>query len=121
MIKIQKDFKDLFFSIVLEFSDVNALSVNFKLYEIHSTSLNFTEIYWPSKNSKSSEDITDKIEDAEVLGEGYLKWDGCGNLSIKDFHVCGRSTMEDLGKILLELYDFATTSINRQHNETHNT
>lgn len=106
--KKQIDYTDIWFTVVLE-SDSSweeTVWVNFKIYEMaYQDCSDGTPFGWQKKDASSSADNTSKIEEAEILGEGSLKWDGCGSLSIDSFHLCGKRTLTTLCEVLNRLWE----------------
>lgn len=56
---------------------------------------------------------TEKIDEASVEIEGFIKWDGCGHFNFGEgyHHVCGAAAAVDLGKLLAELFLLARAHI----------
>jgi len=49
-------------------------------------------------------------EDAPTI-TGYVKWDGCSNLSVEQIHFCGRADAVKLGDVIGAIYDAASAVI----------
>jgi hypothetical protein len=58
------------------------------------------------KDWRTSSDHAETMEEAEVTIDGFVKWDGCSEMSAGRLspHFCGRRDVEAYGKALTELH-----------------
>lgn len=64
------------------------------------------------KDSRSSNDQTDNIDEAQRMLEGSVKWDGCSNIQFFPddgayTHFCGKNGAMEIGQVLATVYDLA--------------
>jgi hypothetical protein len=58
---------------------------------------------------ESSPDPVEHRSLAQALLSGFVKWDGCVDITIDDepLHFCGRSNVEEFAQVLTAIYDLA--------------
>lgn len=112
----RKDIDDLDITMIasLTMSTVDpktVISVDVKAYEVVGRLCTpKDEPLWRRRGDVS--DDTSTLEDAEVLFEGYVKWDGCSHWMFTDnrqdtmIHLCGRRSVLRLGQQLLSCWDW---------------
>lgn len=76
--------------------------VDFKAYESigESHSVGGSKMF----RKTSSNDFTENVDDAEVAINGYVKWDGCCEMSGPKPHFCGRLSVREYTQVMLELH-----------------
>lgn len=87
---------------------VESHAVSFKIYELEATM--HADLQYLHKGWAGSGDTTTDVEQAEVLMEGRLKWDGCIDLkqgNERYMHFCGRGKFKEWLKLLERVYDLA--------------
>lgn len=64
-------------------------------------------------NENGGSYATEKIDEASVEIEGFIKWDGCGHFNFGEgyHHVCGSVDALNLGKLMAELFLLARAHI----------
>lgn len=90
-------------------------------YEIHSHHVEFVvyEIacaHWSENGKLVAErgyirkggngpmDNVVSIDDAQSHISGYIKWDGCSEISLGDHHLCGKNDVKKMSDLLLTVY-----------------
>lgn len=108
MIKIET-YKDLDITIKFEFT---ATWTDFWCYEIIGYSSNDNECFsvpnYERKGSTGSGDDTQKIEEAQSLISGVVKWDGCSHYTFGDegyIHLCGKRNVKNISEIIKFIYN----------------
>jgi hypothetical protein len=99
--------------IVLYEHEPSGAHVNFKCYEISGYSqgvLGLFDIpFFSKKGAESSDDTTEKIEDAQTLICGTVKWDGCCHYNFGDedgyIHLCGKHSTKNLIEVIQRVYN----------------
>lgn len=94
---VVEHWKDLEFEVVAQ---VKAYCLDFKLYR-----------RWENGNYSNHSEVRD---DADFEADGFMKWDGCSNISTNDkcmFHSCNREMLTNLGEALGRIWDLAADLI----------
>lgn len=82
--------------------------LDFKAYECigEETHPNAGRKLFYKKDWRTSSDHAESIEDAEVTVEGFVKWDGCSEMSAGRLspHFCGKHDVEAYGQALAEFH-----------------
>lgn len=109
-----KHFLDLMFTVVAE---IKEYSVEYTVYDIdmlgeNPTTKEFDIPLWHRKGSSCTPDGVEKIEEAEVFMNGYVKWDACSNWSLDAmqrqvmYHACDREGLARVGEVMARCYDW---------------
>jgi len=105
--RIEKNFNNEF--LIVFSSRINDMGgyhwLNFTAYEIVAVS---DQSMYNKKGYTGSGEWVEKIEEAEVFIQGYLKWDGCTEWEFVDArHFCGWKCAHILSRIIDALYSTA--------------
>lgn len=89
--------------------DVQDHWLDFKAYEIASVeqSPNKGQRWFARKGATDGMDMTLDISDAEPDVDGFVKWDGCSEMSIGQPHFCGAHDVATLAKAMVDLHKLA--------------
>jgi hypothetical protein len=89
--------------------EIQSYWINVKAYEITSYDVDdYSKIYFHTKNAPGYPDDTERIEDADIYLEGYVKWDGCSELQQgQQYHWCGVNGYKNHIALLNYIYNRA--------------
>lgn len=103
----RRDWLDLFWTAVLiPEEDYAHVRARFALYKHEGQSMEDRPLFW-RRDSTSNMDATEDPHESEPTGEMYVKWDGCGDISIEGLHVCEFEHVQNLGTALTRVYEWA--------------
>lgn len=110
--RIEKSFNDEF--LIVFRSETKSTEayywLNFTVYEIPSHEMPGNIPSYNKKGYTGAGEYVEKIEDAEVFIQGFLKWDGCTEWEFIDAsHFCGWKSAHVLSRIIDALYSTAVT------------
>lgn len=63
--------------------------------------------WFAKKGRRSSDDETDEPEKAEPTISGFVKWDGCSEMTLGRPHFCGAQDVADRAGVMVELHKLA--------------
>ncbi len=89
--------------------DVHEYCIDFRAVEITATNIvegDFrAERGWPKIGGDSSIDLVYDLAQAERLIEGFVKWDGCSEISFDGtMHLCGKDDINQLADGLKRIH-----------------
>jgi hypothetical protein len=65
---------------------------------------------------KSSDDLVERVEEAQIYLHGSVKWDGCADIAFDEqenvmLHFCGQTDATNIGVLLGRIYELAARMI----------
>ena len=92
--------------------DVVAWAVTGEVYEEMEVEFDPPKRIYERKGATSSLDTTYDLGEAQRVFEGFIKWDGCSDLTIYpdedgNNHFCGAQSARSLGLVISAAYDLA--------------
>jgi hypothetical protein len=63
------------------------------------------------KGATGGYDDTADPDDAEATTSGFVKWDGCSEMTLGTPHFCGRSDLANFAAVLVAIHDLARDTI----------
>lgn len=114
--KIIIDYKDLQYVVFYkQQNDDNEVYIDFAAYKIIGTDLEDKKIKFQKKDSTSSTDFVDKIEDAQVSISGWVKWNDWSYCSFDDegIHFCFREEIVRFGTLMQTIFDECSQMIKK--------
>lgn len=86
-------------------------AIKFFAAEIVATQITGRDFYadrgWTKKDGRSNMDLVYDPHEAESYLAGYVKWDGCQEISFGDggLHLCGAEDVEHLSQTLIRIFN----------------
>lgn len=81
--------------------------LDFKAYEVTSRSVPGNAPTFRKRSdlmTVPADQFADSVDDAEPEIEGFVKWDGCCEMSIEKQHFCGAGDVADFAKVVQEIH-----------------
>jgi hypothetical protein len=115
-----------------DWEDINAVCViergaawiDFKCYDImgHSADNNgkFTVPFFEKLGAEGSDDTTEKLEEAQTLVQGTIKWDACSHVNFGEegyVHMCGKESWAQMSELLRRVFTEAGKLLKEGHND----
>lgn len=94
-------------------------SLDFEVYEIIGCLED--KMYFKKKGAKSSDNTTDKIDEAQTLIKGFIKWDACSHVTFGDedgyIHLCGGYSWFVLQEVIKRIWEIAMKELPQEHSK----
>ena len=120
-----KDWSDINFTVLFEKeSDIPAL--DFKVFEITARTKDektgeYTVPNYEIEGAVSSEELTEKIEEAKSYFRGHIKWDACSHVYFGDeggyLHLCGGMSWKNLMEVMRRVWEYACEKLPEEHSK----
>ncbi len=98
--------------------EIKEYHMEFWVYEV-AGKIEGVENFYEKEGAKSSEETTQKLEEAQTLFQGSVKWDGCSHLSFGDkdgyIHFCGGEQWAVMMRTMNRVWEIARENLSQEH------
>lgn len=88
--------------------------VDFQIFTVVCTSADGKEKFFNRKGWTASPDPVSRLDEAEPIISGHVKWDGCSDFDIHDAHTCSLEQIKALLDAVLKARELAAAEMPHQ-------